>query len=487
MSAAWYRAANEAEIPSPALLLFSERIDANLRQMVAIAGDAARLRPHVKTHKLAPLVERQIALGIGKFKCATIAEAEMTAAAGAQEVLLAYPCVGPNAVRLTALARKFPAVRFAAVADDANAVRVLGDAAIKAGVVLDVFLDLDCGMHRTGVEAGPRAIEVWRAITQTAGLRAAGLHAYDGHIHEPDLATRCAQCDEAFAPVLALRHHLGDVPLIAGGSPTFALHAEHADRELSPGTTVLWDFSYADKFPELPFVPAAVLLTRVVSRPASDRLCLDLGHKAVAAENSASARAAARVARRHRCHAERRAPRHPEHRRAQGSLRSAIASTAFRAMSAFHRRRYNDTAHLVVNGLARERWPILAPKGRARNDEPHHLIYLHAQSPASNYFLLALTLASIGLLVLLVIRWKVNASSPALGSPRCIVGRWGRRQRTCRSYAGQARKRVLVSMLDVVASFQSGLGDTIFSGEIAAVIGLGTDARETARRIRRRG
>ena len=71
---AWYRLTNEAEVASPALLLFEERIDSNLHRMIEIAGDPARLRPHVKTHKLGPLVARQLALGIDKFKAATIAE-----------------------------------------------------------------------------------------------------------------------------------------------------------------------------------------------------------------------------------------------------------------------------------------------------------------------------------------------------------------------------------------------------------------------------
>src|SRR5947207_2782744 len=70
----------------------------------------------------------------------------------------------------------------------------------------------------------------------------------------------------------------------AGGSPTFPIHASHTDRECSPGTTVLWDFGYGDKYPDLAFQPAAVLLTRVISKPGPDRLCLDLGHKAVAPE-----------------------------------------------------------------------------------------------------------------------------------------------------------------------------------------------------------
>ena len=73
--------------------------------------------------------------------------------------------------------------------------------------------------------------------------------------------------------------------LVAGGSPTFPFHARETDRQCSPGTTVLWDFGYGDKFLDLPFLPAAVLLTRVISKPGPNRLCLDLGHKAVAAEN----------------------------------------------------------------------------------------------------------------------------------------------------------------------------------------------------------
>jgi D-serine deaminase-like pyridoxal phosphate-dependent protein len=73
--------------------------------------------------------------------------------------------------------------------------------------------------------------------------------------------------------------------VVAGGTPTFPIHARNPDVECSPGTYVLWDFGYADLMPDLPFELAALLLTRVVSKPGGNRLCLDLGHKAVAAEN----------------------------------------------------------------------------------------------------------------------------------------------------------------------------------------------------------
>lgn len=292
---AWPIVENEADLPSPALLLFRERIEANLHRMIDLAGGAARLRPHVKTHKLAPLIRAQLDLGITKFKAATIAEAEMCATAGAPDILLAYPPAGPAGARLCELIHRFPKTRFSSIADNASAIRGLSVAARAAGTTLEVYLDLDCGMGRTGVAPGPAAVELYRLIATTPALRPAGLHAYDGHINEPDPAGRATACEAAFAPVVALRAELEGaglpVPaLIAGGAPTFPIHAAHPDRECSPGTTVLWDFGYAEKFLDLPFDIAAVLLTRVVSRPAEDRLCLDLGHKAVAAENPLAAR-----------------------------------------------------------------------------------------------------------------------------------------------------------------------------------------------------
>ncbi|MEP6670009.1 MAG: D-TA family PLP-dependent enzyme [Chthoniobacter sp.] len=286
----WFRLTNEGEVASPALLLFEERIESNLRRMIEIAGGPERLRPHVKTHKLGPLVARQVALGIQKFKCATVAEAEMCAEAKAPDVLLAMPPVGPNMQRLCELAKRYPGTHFSTLVDDAGATRALGATAVGAGLTLDVFLDLDCGQNRTGIVPGDAALELYRRATTTPGLHVAGLHAYDGHIHEGDLAKRRALYEAAFAPVIAFRQQLESaglaVPvLVAGGTPTFPFHAQQKDRECSPGTTVLWDFGYGDRHVDLPFLPAALLLTRVVSKPGSNRLCLDLGHKAVAAEN----------------------------------------------------------------------------------------------------------------------------------------------------------------------------------------------------------
>ena len=92
----WFEVTDVAALPSPALLVYRERVEENVRRMVAMAGGAGRLRPHIKTHKMREMIELQLGLGITKFKCATIAEAEMAAGAGVPDLLLAYQPVGPN-------------------------------------------------------------------------------------------------------------------------------------------------------------------------------------------------------------------------------------------------------------------------------------------------------------------------------------------------------------------------------------------------------
>jgi D-serine deaminase-like pyridoxal phosphate-dependent protein len=286
----WFYIEDEVAISTPALIFYKERIEHNLQLMLKIAGGPDRLRPHVKTHKCGQIIKRQVELGITKFKCSTIAEVEMTADAGGLDIMLAMPPVGTNAHRLAELAVKHPNVRFSTIADDEETVRFIAAAAQQHRVNLPTYLEMDCGMARTGIVPGEQAKYIAHMIKETPRVGLAGLHAYDGHIHDADLATRRQRCEEAFAPILAFEKELrgeGIIvkELVAGGSPTFAIHAGHADRTLSPGTTVLWDFGYGDRHPDLPFLPAAVLLTRVVSKPGTNRVTVDLGHKSVAPEN----------------------------------------------------------------------------------------------------------------------------------------------------------------------------------------------------------
>ena len=268
----WYQISNVAEVDSPALLFYPDRIEENIRRMLKMVGRPERLRPHIKTHKTAEIVRLQLVQGINKCKCATIAEAEMAAECGVADVLIAYQPVGPKAERVARLVKTYPKTRFSVIADDEAVLRSLPSS-------LEVLIDLDMGQHRTGIEPGPAAARLYRS-------RPSGIHAYDGHLQQPDVAERKKLWDAAVAPVLTFLKEIAPVPrIVGGGTPTFAFWARETDFECSPGTSFLWDHSYGSKLRDLDFLPAALVLTRVVSKPGTNRLCLDLGHKAIGPEN----------------------------------------------------------------------------------------------------------------------------------------------------------------------------------------------------------
>jgi D-serine deaminase-like pyridoxal phosphate-dependent protein len=286
-----------SNIFTPALVFYKDLIRKNLARAVEIAGNPSRLRPHVKTHKTREIIRLEFGVGITKHKCATLAEAEMLGSCAVAEVLIAYPIVGPNCRRLATLVDAYNYTRFQALVDSLTGVQQLSAAMERAGAQIDVLLDLDLGMHRTGIAPDERAVELYQDIARLPGLRPGGLHAYDGHNNQESLADRQVAVRDQFAPVLALRSALErkglPVPrLVAGGTPTFTVCAglDWPGLECSPGTFVLHDHGYSTRYSDLGFTPAALLLTRVISKPASNRLTLDLGYKAVASDPPAGKR-----------------------------------------------------------------------------------------------------------------------------------------------------------------------------------------------------
>ena len=144
-----YTFAEQNEMVSPQLIYYKPIIEQNILETIAVAGDVERLWPHVKTHKMKEVIALQMAQGINKFKCATIAEAEMTAECGAKSIIISYQLVGPNVARYYALRKAYPNTTFYSIADDTDAVRMLGEAA--DGTDANVLMDVDLGQHRTGV------------------------------------------------------------------------------------------------------------------------------------------------------------------------------------------------------------------------------------------------------------------------------------------------------------------------------------------------
>jgi D-serine deaminase-like pyridoxal phosphate-dependent protein len=276
---------------TPALLVFHQVLEENIGQMVQIAGDPSRLRPHCKTHKMREVIRLQLAKGVVKHKAATFAEAEMLAEAGAQDVLLAYHPVGPNVARVVKFLEAFPDVTFSVIADHAQPITELGKTVSAAGRTVNVLLDMDTGQHRTGVLPGAMATELYRTLSETAGLQPGGLHFYDGQNHQVDISERRRAVHAAWESIAGFRATLLEqgypVPrIVAGATGSFPILAAMDDptMELCPGTCVFHDVGYSKNFPDLPFVPAALLLTRVISRPTPDRVTCDLGYKAVASD-----------------------------------------------------------------------------------------------------------------------------------------------------------------------------------------------------------
>ncbi|HEX7847673.1 MAG TPA: D-TA family PLP-dependent enzyme [Chitinophagaceae bacterium] len=285
----WYAIKNVDELDSPALVIFPERVKHNIQLAINMVGDVRRLRPHIKTHKSPDVARLMLEAGIEKFKCATIAEAEMLAQCEARDVLLAYQPIGPKLHRFVKLTRQYPATRFSCLVDNIAAAKEQSDIFEKNDLSVPIYIDLNVGMNRSGISPKD-AIELFDQCKGLKGISITGLHAYDGHIRNPDLEAKKKECDTAFKMVEELNKALQLPTIIAGGSPSFSIHCKREAIECSPGTFIYWDKNYSDLCPEQKFLTAAVLVTRVISLPAPGRVCVDLGHKSVAAENEISKR-----------------------------------------------------------------------------------------------------------------------------------------------------------------------------------------------------
>ena len=285
----WYRIDNISELDSPALVVYKERVEENIRQLKNMVKDVLQLRPHVKTHKSAEVAELLLEAGIQKFKCATIAEAEMLAGIEAPDVLLAYQPVGPKVQRFIQLMQYYPGTRFSCLIDNLSAAEALANAAVQQGISIPVYIDLNVGMNRTGISL-PDAMSLYQHASRLKGIVIKGLHVYDGHIRQENIAERTKACNAIFEKVMELKNNVvqqgyEEPIIIAGGSPTFPIHAQREGVECSPGTFVYWDAGYGATCREQPFQPAALVISRIISLPDATKICTDLGHKSIASEN----------------------------------------------------------------------------------------------------------------------------------------------------------------------------------------------------------
>ena len=285
-----YKLADTSDVLTPALVIYPDLIDSNIRTTVRLLGDASRWRPHVKTAKLAYTMRRMVELGVTQSKCATTTELSTACEAGMRDVVLAYSMVGANARRVREIAAKYPQVRLSVL------VETVEQAAAWAGSPLGIFVDVNGGMNRTGVSQD-RADEVARIVraARDRGIVVRGLHYYDGHVRNPDMDERrkaaFAGYDKLMEIVAVVEREGAVEEVITSGTPSFPCGAEYPGfraasfvHRVSPGTVVYNDTSSVEQLPGLGYQPAVLVLASVVSHPKPNVATCDGGHKSVSAD-----------------------------------------------------------------------------------------------------------------------------------------------------------------------------------------------------------
>lgn len=288
-----YRVPDVEDVLTPALVVYPEMIAWNMARMLELlGGDANRWRVHVKTAKLNYTLHTLVDRGIRNFKCATTLELLEACRNGAADVLIAYPAVGANARRVREIADEFPDVRISVLAENEEQVRQW------RGSAVGVFIDINPGMNRTGIEQSHKQQVVGLVHSiRDAGLEFRGLHYYDGQyggVEEPERTTAAhAAYNQLMEIVNEIERSDVSVPeVITAGTPTLPCSLAYQGfrgktfiHRVSPGTIVYNDATSLAQLPaEYDVRPAVLVLARVVSRPSPGVVTCDAGHKAVSAD-----------------------------------------------------------------------------------------------------------------------------------------------------------------------------------------------------------
>lgn len=276
------------EIDTPALFVDLDVLESNIARMQSFFdGRKARLRPHFKTHKCPPIARRQIAAGAKGITCAKVGEAEVLAAAGICDILVANQIVGEEKIRrLVSLIRQ---ADITVAVDDAGNVEELSAAALAVGAVLGVYVELDIGMGRCGVRTVDEVVRLVRRVSESEGLELRGLQGYEGHLvfaEGGDLKAR--RVDEALGRLAEAKSALEEAGLSCrevsgGGTGTYRLSGAHpVMTEIQAGSYATMDARYARVADD--FEQALFCLVTIISRPEPGLAVGDAGLKSITGE-----------------------------------------------------------------------------------------------------------------------------------------------------------------------------------------------------------
>jgi D-serine deaminase-like pyridoxal phosphate-dependent protein len=287
-----YRLSDADRVLTPSLAIYPDLIASNITSTLSLLGNADRWRAHIKTAKLNHTLRMLIGRGVRNFKSATTLELLHACRDGAQDVLLAYPVMGANAVRVQEIRNQYPRVRISVLTENEAQVHQW------RGTDVGIFLDINPGMNRTGIEQSSRqrVVELAQFVTQS-GLEFRGLHYYDGQFGAFADPERTKSAHAGYDHLLQLVHdleraHVRVPEVITAGTPTFPCSLSYAGfqtadfiHRVSPGTVVYNDATSLAQLPtQYGYAPAALVLARVVSAPHHGIITCDAGHKAVSAD-----------------------------------------------------------------------------------------------------------------------------------------------------------------------------------------------------------
>jgi D-serine deaminase-like pyridoxal phosphate-dependent protein len=233
-------------LKTPSLVLDILKVKRNAERMSwRIKQFGADLRPHIKTHKCIEVARIQTAGHSGAVTVSTLAEARAFAANGFTKITYAVPIESGKFNEAIEISRD---CELSLITDDVDVPDQLNDAATQANVHLNIFLKVDCGYHRCGVEPNPEATEIPRRITSASNLRFAGILTHAGHSYncqtKPEVLALAKHERDVMADFgEALRKEIGQVPIVSIGSTPTITSVDHLSGidEVRPGNYIFFD------------------------------------------------------------------------------------------------------------------------------------------------------------------------------------------------------------------------------------------------------
>jgi D-serine deaminase-like pyridoxal phosphate-dependent protein len=290
MNPGYYVGGKKNDLDTPALwvdLDIMERNIAKMAQFIQSAGVA--WRPHTKGIKIPAIAHKLIASGAIGVTCAKLGEAEVMAAAGIHDILIASQVVGKS--KVTRLANLCHHADVIVAVDSLENVRQLSKAASQASSSIRIVIEVNTGMNRCGVQPGDSALKLAKQVAGLPGLRFSGVMGWEGHtvgIEDPAEKERSVhQAVESLIATAQLIRSSGlPAPIVScGGSGSYRITALIPGvTELQAGGAVLGDVTYIRYGAQTE--PGLFVLATVISRPAPERAVVDAGRKAMNGEVS---------------------------------------------------------------------------------------------------------------------------------------------------------------------------------------------------------